>query len=464
VPLIEAEIDAAESSLAGQTVPDVGEDADALVVAAEAPLAAPDIQVEARCDLQPGNVDVAVVGDRLALRFFEHSALASAPSPDGSLRSDNVIFERLDLSGSYEVAANGAVSLPAIGHVDVIGRSLSCVEALVTLAASERLRLSGSVSAAYASRPPVLVQGKVRAPGAHVYSPGLTVERVLAQAGAMQEAEPLSALQQASLRANEQELEALAASLTIEQARIDAAMASDLDLAADSEAWEALSEMLGADRVESERSALLSELAEEKAQQDRTADRVDTLVNRVSAAQEHFRVAETQLAYVLERHETLAAQLEQGITTYKDVEVLMLRVMEMERTVLERRDALLQLEADLRLARHESGLREAERQNRLALAALDAVKERASVREQLHTVRAQLAVQSGEAARTFDVTIQRPELDGIEHFAASLETMVLPGDLVTVASADESGAPAETPVREIEAGQSDDPAVLVSWR
>jgi outer membrane translocation and assembly module TamA len=241
-------------------------------------------------------------------------------------------------------------------------------------------------------------------------------------------------------------------------------MASDLDLAADSEAWEALSEMLGADRVESERSALLSELAEEKAQQDRTADRVDTLVNRVSAAQEHFRVAETQLAYVLERHETLAAQLEQGVTTYKDVEVLMLRVMEMERTVLERRDALLQLEADLRLARHESGLREAERQNRLALAALDAVKERASVREQLHTVRAQLAVQSGEAARTFDVTIQRPELDGIEHFAASLETMVLPGDLVTVASADESGAPAETPVREIEAGQSDDPAVLVSWR
>ena len=138
-----------------------------------------DLQASAQCDTELKGIDVTVLGDRLALRFFEHSAMAAAPSADAPLRSESIVFERLDLSGSHEVGTDGAVSLPAIGHVDVIGRTLPCVEALVSIAASERLRLSGSVSAAFALRPPVLVRGVVRAPGAHAYSPGLTVERVL---------------------------------------------------------------------------------------------------------------------------------------------------------------------------------------------------------------------------------------------------------------------------------------------
>lgn len=434
---------------------------------AAAPQTAPDVRVSELCEGKAGGVDVVVLGDRLALRFFERSALAAAPSADGSPRSDSIVFERLDLSGSYEIGANGAVSLPAIGHVDVIGRSLPCVEALVTLAASERLRLNGSVSAAFASRPPVLVRGMVRAPGAHAYSPGLTVERVLAQAGAIEKIEPLSTLQLAGLRARERELDALDASLLIERVRIDVALDGDVEFAADAEAWEAAAEALGADRnrVATERDLLLSEIAEEKAQQDRTLDRIDGLLQRISAAREHFQVTEKHLSYLAERHKRLSDRLQHGITTESSVEEAMARVMVVERSALERRDALLQLKAELRIAQHETTVREAERRNHLALAALATSKERSSVREQLRTVRAQLAVQGRDNARTFAVTVQRPEPDGVDRFAAGPETSLRPGDLVTIASAEGRHARAETPVAVPDLSvSSNNSALPVSWR
>ena len=176
------------------------------------------------CGREPRGADVAVLGDRLALRFFEESALAAGAASGTEQAGETIVFERLDLSGSYEVGVTGTVSLPAIGHVDVIGRDLPCIETLVTRAASARLRVNASISAAFAYRPPVLVRGTVRAPGAHAYSPGLTVERVLAQAGIMEEIGPLSALQLASLQAREDELSVLAASLFLDRARIEATL------------------------------------------------------------------------------------------------------------------------------------------------------------------------------------------------------------------------------------------------
>lgn len=424
----------------------------------------PDSQAHARCDPEFGGSDVAVLGDRLGLRFFEHGVLSVGPSVDGTLRGETIVFERLDLSGSYEVEASGSVSLPAIGHVDVIGRSLPCIESLVALAASERLRLNGSVSASFASRPPVLVRGVVRAPGAHEYSPGLTVERVLAQAGAIEETQQLSSLQRASLRMREQELDALSASLIVEWAMIDAALAGDVDFAANRDAWNGFAETIGADRVQAEHEVLLTEITQEKAQQGQISDRIDDLIARIAAAQEHLEVAERQHAYLAERHAQLSERMEQGVTTDVRVQETVDRVMAMERTVLERRDSLLQLEAELRLAQHEADVREAERRNRLAIAARDTIKERSAVREQLRTVRAQLSVRVQNDAQEFIVTIERPEFGGVERFSADSATMVRPGDLVIVVSADSLSAPVEMPI----AGNVEDfPGNLVtpvSWR
>lgn len=417
------------------------------------------------CDQVGGGIDVAVLGDRLALRFFEQSTLAAAPSTNGASRSENIVFERLDLSGSYEVGANGAVSLPAIGHVDVINRSLPCIELLVTRAASERLRLNGSVSAAFASRPPILVRGMVRAPGTHAYSPGLTVERVLAQAGAIERAELLSPLQMAALRARQQELDALAAGLMLERVRIDAALADDIELATNTQAWETLAKTIGADRVKTERGVLLAELAEEKVRNALSSDRIDVLDVRISAAQEHLEVIKSQLAYLAEHYEAVAQRRSQGITTENKVKVAKDRMMAMERTVLERRDVLLNLTAELNLVRQEAAVRRAERRKRLAMAARATAMERSSVREQLNTVQAQLETRDHSDEQTFTVTILRTEPGGIERFIAAPETPVRPGDLVTVAMTRDDSRPVEVPAAsEVDLNPSRDLVIPVSSR
>ena len=90
-------------------------------------------------------------------------------------------------------------------------------------------------------------------------------------------------------------------------------------------------------------------------------------------------------------------------------------------------------------------MREAKRRSQLAVAARDTTKERSAVREQLRTVRAQLAVQRGDGARVFAITIERPEPNGTERFAGDLGTSIRPGDLVTVASAEGYGRSTEIP-------------------
>lgn len=427
------------------------------------PDAAPEIRPEPRaaeryalrCSSPDTPADVVVAGDRLHLRIFERSTLAAGLSQtsEGDPEVQDILFERLDLSGSYEVTGSGAVSLPAIGHVDVVGRSLTCVEDLVTQAAAERLRLRGTVSAAFTSRPPVLVRGAVRAPGAHAYSPGLTVERVLAQAGTAETFAPASPLQLASLRTRHDELSALAASLLIERVRLEAALNEDTVFAADPAAWEAVADVLGADRIESEREVLLAEIASQKAQDSGLSDRIDDLVTRLEAAQAHLKTAQAHADYLSQRHEKVGALLEEGIATDAKLEEAAVRKMDMERVVMERRDALLRIEAELRLAHNEQTIREADRQHRLLAALRDTTKERAATREQIRAVRAQLDAYEAETPDVFLITIERPEPEGTRRIEATPDTAVRPGDLVTVRhGAEAGGAPREVPVSERSAG------------
>lgn len=59
----------------------------------------------------------ALVGDRLTLRFFEREAVKSATMTGGT---SPLYFERLDLSGTYEVDAQGEVSLPLLGRLQCL--------------------------------------------------------------------------------------------------------------------------------------------------------------------------------------------------------------------------------------------------------------------------------------------------------------------------------------------------------
>lgn len=394
-----------------------------------------DQKLFAQCDPSSEASDTAVLGDRVSLRFFEVSALTAPGGPAGST-PENIVFERLDLAGTYEVGANGAVSLPAIGHVDVIGRDLACIEDIVRLAARERLHLDGTVSAAFAYRPPVLVRGSVRSPGSHAYSPGLTVKRVLAQAGALEKASILSPQQRAVLHAHETELQAQDAGLLVEKARIQATLENDLSLDEHIPSVGQVAEVLGAERIESERRLLLSDLAAEQVTRERMRDRISDLASRVEAAREHLAIVEMQLKQHTDRAEVLAALLQRGVIAEDKVEDARLRQMATQRVVLERRDALMQLESDLRLTERELDLREVERKKLLFAQARELAAQRTTLHEQIRTVYAQLNAYEDDGGQTYLVTIERPDEHGVDQFHAEPDTTVKPGDLVTVANVD----------------------------
>jgi protein involved in polysaccharide export with SLBB domain len=349
------------------------------------------LAVAASCDPEVGSADVAVLGDRVALRIFENSVLADVPRTEGEVgEARGIVFERLDLSGSYEIGGSGAVSLPAIGHVDVIGRTLPCIETLVAQAARERLRLQGSVSASFASRPPVLVRGMVRAPGAHASSPGMTVERILAQAGAIETVLPASPAQVAALKARRFELVAALASLRLEQARIDATLEGDASFGSAVDGWETAAALLSPERLASERAVMLADLAAAQARDAQFAARVDELVERTAVSQENVTASKNHLAYLTERRDAFRQLFDRGVVTEAKVDDATMQMMATQRILFQQEDTLMGLEADLRMAAHDQAVTRAEREQRLRIAARDVEEEAGLIFEQEQSVKASM--------------------------------------------------------------------------
>jgi len=96
---------------------------------------------------------------------------------------DVKVFGETELSGSYEIGANGYVSFPLIGSVEARGLTL----------AQFRRRLGGRLGNGYLKHPrvtvditsyrPIYVQGEVRNGGQHIFKAGLKVPDVIAMGG-----------------------------------------------------------------------------------------------------------------------------------------------------------------------------------------------------------------------------------------------------------------------------------------
>ena len=273
----------------------------------------------------------------------------------------------------------------------------------------------------------------------------------------------LSTQQRAALHARDTELQAQDAGLIIERARIQATLENDLSLVEHIPSVDLVAEVLGPDRIESERRLLLSDLAAERVNQERMRDRIRDLTSRVDAAREHLAVVETQLNQHTERSDELASLLERGIIADDKVEDARLRQMTTQRIVLERRDALMQLEAELRLAQSELDLRDVERKKLLFAQAREIATQRTALHEQIRTVYAQLDADEGDGAQTYLVTIERPERDGVDQFDAGPETSVKPGDLITVAHADTGNSRTATPTSAPGTDREHAPAASREW-
>ncbi len=112
------------------------------------------------------------------------------PAEDTTLGSGDVfevrVFGEKDLTGDYQVAADGTILFPFLGSVDVGGREASQVATLI----AERLAAGGymkqpqvSVFLKQSNSKRVSVLGAVAKPGTFPIVPGMTLVHAVSQAG-----------------------------------------------------------------------------------------------------------------------------------------------------------------------------------------------------------------------------------------------------------------------------------------
>lgn len=388
------------------------------------PASAPDI--EPLCDPRRSG-DVAVVGDRIQLRFFERSALAAMAEPDGTATASDIVFERLDLSGTYDINATGSASLPAIGHVDLAGQGLACIEGLIARAAYDTMGIQTTITAAFAVRPPVLVRGAVRAPGSYSHSPGLTIERVLAQAGELDSSDPASQSRLIALQARRSDLERSRAAWALERMRVSAMIKGQRTLSEDVLLPEML-HLLGADRVSEEERILVGMLDAWERHIATAREAAADLNDRIDIARRQQNLAQQQLNQYNARLAQQTQRLRNLQVRDLRLEDTTIRAVDSEGILLEKQDLLLRLEADRRQAELEAALSASSRDRDLMLdlRRLDAAI--ASAENELNAILAELRLLDQDASGLV-VTVTAA---GGSPVVAEPDTPVRPGDLVTV--------------------------------
>lgn len=93
------------------------------------------------------------------------------------------VFGEKDLSGVFDVAADGTLSLPLIGAVPAAGHTLHEVETIVESKLRNGYLLDPRVSAEVATYRPFFIIGEVKSPGSYPYINHMTVLKAVALGG-----------------------------------------------------------------------------------------------------------------------------------------------------------------------------------------------------------------------------------------------------------------------------------------
>lgn len=406
----------------------------------DAPASAPP-EVPARCSNRDTSFpEPVVIGDRLRLRFFERAMAALPPEDDPSATAErDIVFERLDLSGSYEVAADGTISLPLMGRVHVAAADLSCAEELAKLAHFSMTQSHVFVNAAFESRPQIVVRGWVRAPGAYGYAPGLTVGRLLAAAGAAGNGigtDP-TRVALAQRRNDLRTLEARAIGLHLERKRLEASLEGSPDLRLTAQDRDRVRDLLGQDRLEAERAALQAELADQAVQAARDQDTIQGLAARAVDLESQLGLADVQLRVLAKRRDELQQYKDRGMVLAQQLDGTVFDIMVSERYRRGILAELLEIRSAQRQARQAMAVNEAGRARDLTLRIRDLAAQSFDVAAQMRATRIDLSQLSAEGTGpggTADLalTIDRAGASGALTLPADAATRLLPGDMLTV--------------------------------
>jgi len=93
------------------------------------------------------------------------------------------IFGEEALSGSYHLDQDGRMSMPLIGEIDLLGRSLNEARALITQKYQNGYLNNPAITIDVAAFRPFYILGEVNNPGEYEYSANLSVLNAVAVAG-----------------------------------------------------------------------------------------------------------------------------------------------------------------------------------------------------------------------------------------------------------------------------------------
>jgi polysaccharide export outer membrane protein/exopolysaccharide production protein ExoF len=143
----------------------------------------PDSRIEALC---------YAIGDQLKITFFERIDDAAEESRAGAAAApvSPELVERLELTGSYIIQADGRVYLPLLGAISIAGQPHAAAQDKLATAFSIATHHTAIVSIVLTEREPVYVVGSVTKPGTVKYLPGMTTLHAIALSDGLEGARP----------------------------------------------------------------------------------------------------------------------------------------------------------------------------------------------------------------------------------------------------------------------------------
>jgi protein involved in polysaccharide export with SLBB domain len=131
------------------------------------------------------------IGDQLKITFFERiDDTAAEPRAGTAAAASPELVERLELTGSYIIQADGRVYLPLVGAIRIAGQPHAAAQDKLATAFSTATHQRAIVSIVLTEREPVYVVGKVTKPGSVKYLPGMTTLHAIALSEGLEGARP----------------------------------------------------------------------------------------------------------------------------------------------------------------------------------------------------------------------------------------------------------------------------------
>jgi polysaccharide export outer membrane protein len=93
-----------------------------------------------------------------------------------------IVYGEQDLSGVYQIDANGSISLPLIGTLQAAGRSIQGLQQYIAQQYDQYLR-DPKENLQVTQYRPFFILGEVKQPGSYAYIPGMTIKNAVALAG-----------------------------------------------------------------------------------------------------------------------------------------------------------------------------------------------------------------------------------------------------------------------------------------